>query len=229
MPKVSAASLSVLFALSGAVLLAAPSRVASAQDLEESQAVMGTSHELPDGVPGVSPDSLDTTSQDSDSIDATSQSADADLEGSQKENHAHSASPDSITTTSQDLSDLPDASVVDQPVAPASIAPAPPLPESCGQPAGDRGWSACLGAVQAQLTNAQQRLADANGALSRSITGNVQLGSERAAMIQQRDAASADVNTLTQTLKSQVSQARQSGASSTVTDPYAPRSQSQGW
>jgi hypothetical protein len=37
------------------------------------------------------------------------------------------------------------------------------------------------------------------------------------------------VATLTATLQSQVSQAQQAGASSTVTDPYQPKTQNQGW
>ncbi len=224
MPKLSAATFSLFFTLAGAALVAAPG-VASAQDFDSDEpAVQGTSHALPDGVPSVSPDSLDTGSQNPDALEATSQGADANLEGSQPEIRAHSVNPDSITTTSEDISDLPPASVVDQPVMPASIPPTPPLPESCSQPVGDRGWSACLRAVQAQLADAQQRLSEANGALSRSITENVQLGSSRAAIIQQRDAAIADVSALSSSLASQVEQARQSGASSSVTDPYQPKS-----
>jgi hypothetical protein len=226
MPKLSTATFSLFFTLAGAALVAAPG-VASAQDFDSDEpAVQGTSHALPDGVPSVSPDSLDTGSQNPDALEETSQGADANLEGSQREIRAHAVNPDSITTTSEDISDLPAASVVDQPVMPASIPPTPALPESCSQPVGDRGWSACLRAVQAQLTDAQQRLSDADGALSRSITGNVQLGGARAAIIQQRNAARADVSALSSSLASQLDQARQAGVSSTVTEPFEPRTQS---
>jgi len=136
-----------------------------------------------------------------------------------------SVSPDSLVTGSEDISDLPAASAIDQ--APASIAPPPPLPGNCTQPAGDAGWKTCLSAVQAQLSSARTRLETAEAAYSRSITMHVPTGAARLAIIEERNAASADVASLGSALASQVEQAQQAGASSWVVEPYQP--QTQGW
>ncbi len=193
---------------------------ASAQDSFE-QPVMGTSHDLPDGVPsGNSDDQLEgSASPDADL--ARSGNPDAITVGPGQEVQAHSVNPDSITTTSEDLTDLPSASVVDR-TAPASLPPAPPLPLACAKPAGDGPWTQCLGAIHTQLQAARERLAEANAAYSRSITMQVPTGDARLAIIQDRDRARADVQAYSAMLDTQYEQARQAGVSSFVTAPYDP-------
>ena len=189
------------------------------------QPVEATSEPVPDGVRAVSPDSLTTHAQSPDADDADAVSPDALLTGAGEEIQGHAQSPDSLTTHSYDAADLPAASAIDQ--APAAIAPAMPLAPACARPAGDADWSACLSATNDALTRARARLDAANAAYSRSITSHVPAGEERRQIIEERDAAHAEVSATQSALASQVSQAQQAGASSWVTAPYRP--QDPGW
>jgi hypothetical protein len=204
--------------------LASPAPAQQVDDFE--QPVMGSSEALPDGVPSESSDALTTKAHSSDQLLEQAGSSDADLAGAGVPVEGASESPDAITTDSENLADLPAASAEDQ-IAPAALPPAPVLPLPCSQPAGDAGWSQCLGAVSAQLSAARTRLAQANAALSRSITGNVNLGEARARIIADRDAARAEVTTLSASLASQLQQARDAGVSSSVTAPYEPQPEGQ--
>lgn len=207
------------------VLLVALAGPVAAQDVDpDEEPAMAESHPLPDGVPAGNPDDQLEGSQSPDADLAHAANPDSITVGPGQEIDAHSVNPDAITTTSQDLTDLPQASVLDAQV-PAAIPAATPLPVGCGQPTGDAGWSACLGAVSQQLSAARERLAAANAAYSRSITMHVPTGAARAEIIQERDAAQAEVQRYSAMLASQVQGAQQAGASSSVTDPYAPRAQ----
>jgi hypothetical protein len=208
-------ALPALFAL---FALASPTLAQNADPFE--QAVQGSSKPVPDGVPSVSPDSLVKGSESPDALDTEASSPDATLghAGNSDAILGHAENPDALATGSEDISDLPAASAIDQ--APASIAPAPPLPGDCTQPAGDAGWKTCLSAVQGQLSSARTRLETAEAAYSRSITLHVPTGAARLAIIEEKDAASADVASLGSTLASQVEQARQSGVSPWVIEPY---------
>ncbi len=209
------------------LLLLALAGPAPAEDVDRfEQPVMGSSEPLPDGVPSGSSDALTTHSHSSDQMLEQAGSPDADLAGAGVPVEGTSESPDAVTTDSENLADLPAASAEDQ-VAPAALPPAPVLPLPCSQPAGDAGWSQCLGAVATQLSDARTRLAQANAALSRSITGNVDLGEARARIIADRDAARAEVTSLSARLASQVQQAQNAGVSSSVTAPYEPQPEGQ--
>jgi hypothetical protein len=187
------------------------------------QAVQGSSRPLPDGVPSVSPDALTTGSESPDALDTEASSPDAHLEGAGTPILGHAENPDALTTGSQDLSDLPPASAIDR--VPASIAPPPPLPGDCARPAGDAGWNACLSAVQGQMSRASARLDAAEAAYSRSITMHAPTGQARLAIVEERDAARAEVAALRSALASQLAQARQAGVSSWVLAPYQPQTQ----
>jgi hypothetical protein len=199
------------------------------------QAVEGSSEPLPEGVPSGSPDAQLDAARSPDALEASAGDPDAQLTGAGRPIRAHAENPDALTTDAQDVSDLPSARVIDGNAsarvidgtpAPASLPPAPPLPEGCGQPTGDAGWSGCLSTVNDQLARARARLDSANAAYSRSITLHVPTGEARLAIVQERDAAQADVAALSSTLASQVSQAQQAGASSWVTAPYQPQTRS---
>lgn len=208
-------------------LLVALAGPASAQGVDpDEQPVMGESHPLPDGVPAGNSDDQLEGSQSPDADLATSGDSDAITEGAGKMIEARSVNPDAVTTTSEDLTDLPQASVVDS-QTPASIPAATPLPLTCNQPVGDAGWRACLGAVNGKLQAARERLATADADYSRSLTMHVPTGQARADIIQARESARADVQGYSSLLASQVEEARQAGASSSVTDPYEPPAQ--GW
>ncbi len=206
--------------LVSALLLTAAAGVSRAGDADPfEQPVKGRAHALPDGAGTASPDDLSTGSADPDSRVRDAGNPDARVTDSGEAVPAHSADSDSQTARSADVSDLPSASSIDD--IPASISPAPSAPAACTRPAGDAGWSACLAAVQAQLDAAQERLADAEGAYSRSITRDVPRGEARLEIIQSRDAARSDVAALSAMLAEQAERARAAGASSRVTDPYA--------
>ncbi len=208
--------------------LVAPLAVAGLAEAQNGdpldQPVQGESHPLPDGVPSISPDSLVTGSESPDANQAEAVSPDSLVTGAGRPIQAHAVSPDSITTGSEDLSDLPSASVIDQ--APASIAPAPPRAE-CAQASGDAGWSACLAATAARLDRSRSRLDAAEAAYSRSLTMHAPTGEARLAIIEERDAAQAEVGDARGTLTAELAQAEQAGVSSWVTAPYAPAQQ--GW
>lgn len=213
-------ALPALFAL---FALASP---ALAQDTDRfEQPVQGSSEPVPDGIPSGSPDALVKGSESPDALVTEASSPDANLghAGSPDANLGHAEDPDALVQDSYDVSDLPAASAIDQ--APASIAPAPPLPGVCTRPAGDAGWKTCLSAVQGQLSIARTRLETADAAYSRSITLHVPTGAARLAIIEEKDAASADVASLGSALASQVEQARQAGVSSWVIEPYQPQTQ----
>jgi len=205
--------------------LASPALAQNADPFE--QALQGSSKPVPDGVPSISPDALVAGSESPDALDTEASSPDARIghAGSPDTILGHAESPDALVTGSEDVSDLPAASAIDQ--APASIAPAAPLPGDCAQPAGDTGWKTCLSAVQGQLSIARTRLETAEAAYSRSITLHVPKGAARLAIIEEKDAASADVASLGSALASQVEQARQAGVSSWVIEPY--QTQTRDW
>jgi hypothetical protein len=218
-PALSCASCSAL------LWLGLPAQAQGSDPFE--QAVQGSSEALPDGVPSGSPDADLEHAGNSDAIDEGSGNPDAQLSGVGHPIRAHALNPDSLTTGSEDVSDLPSAASIDQPTAPASIAPAPPLPAGCGRPSGDSAWSSCLSTLNDTLARAQARLDAANGAYSRSITMQAPTGAARLAIVQERDAAQAEVNALSSNLATQVAQAREAGVSSWVTAPYRPKSR--GW
>jgi len=208
-------------------LVAALAGGAAAQPASDplDQPVEATSEPVPDGVRSVSPDSLTTRAQSPDADDADSGSPDALLTGAGQEIRGHAQSPDSLTTNSYDAADLPAATAIDE--APAAIAPAMPLAPACARPAGDADWSACLSTTNDALTRARARLDAANAAYSRSITLHAPAGEERRQIIEERDAARAEVSATQTALASQIAQAQQAGASSWVTAPYQP--QDPGW
>lgn len=193
---------------------------------EGPDAYQATSEPLPEGVETTGPDALTTQAESPDDDLAEAQDPDSITVGSSPEVIGHSVDPDAITTTAQDVDDLPQA---DQEPQPGEDLPPPPsLPLVCGQPAGDAGWSQCLAAVQAQLDDAQQRLAAANAALSRSITLHYPVGQPRYDAIRNKDIAQRDIPYLQQELAQMVEQARQAGVSDGVTSPYQPAPAS-GW
>ena len=205
-------------ALCALLALASPALAQNTDRFE--QPVQGSSEPVPDGIPSGSSDALLKGSESSDALDAEASSPDARIghAGSPDTILGHAENPDALVAGSEDISNLPAASAIDQ--APASIAPAPPLPGDCTQPAGDAGWRTCLSAVQGQLSSARTRLETAEAAYSRSITMHVPTGAARLAIIEERNAASADVASLGSALASQVEQARQSGVSPWVIEPY---------
>jgi len=194
--------IAALPALLALLAFASPALAQNADPFE--QAVQGSSEPVPDGVPSVSPDALVAGSESPDALDTEASSPDARIGHAESPDAilGHAEDPDALVTGSENLSDLPDASAIDQ--APASIAPAPPLPGDCAQPAGDAGWKTCLAAVQGQLSRARTRLETADAAYSRSITLHVPTGAARLAIIEERNAASADVASLGSALAAQV-------------------------
>jgi len=209
-------------------LALAPAAHADESDPFE-QPVRASSHALPDGVETHGPDAQTAEAGDPDGSLAESGDPDDITEGASPQVVVGSQDPDDLTTTSTDLSDLPSAEQVDD-AQRYALPPPPPLPVACSQPAGDAGWSQCLGTVQQSIEDTKGRLAAANAAYSRSITHHVPTGAKRLAIIQEREAARRDLAVRSKQIGLMLDQAQQAGVSNSVISRYqTPAQAAEGW
>lgn len=147
---------------------------------------------------------------------AQSDDPDDDLAGSE--------SPDADLADSEDSDDQEEGAA--SPDDPESVRPAAapvkplPKPSSCRAPVGEAAWAACLADANAQIEDARKRLDDAEAAYSRSVNFRIDLGSERAKIIADRDQARSDLSTAEERLPELVEAARRAGVGQRVLDPY---------